>query len=667
MLHDSDLQTFVKLVHRARCDANPSTGNRPGSTLRAEKESSGLLHRNEYGQLVQALKIAYAAGDISDSPHRILYTIYRDMSDDEFRYLPLTYSKPWLDAIQWAISNPKPFPTDHLTDCRLDRQFVVGAACKALRNQGYEVQFGAHGPRIDESVRTKIVRRVDSLIKSLGGIKVINQLSRIIQATGRVHNGIWLLGNIPARIGERLKPALPLGWLLSIALRHIHVKPSTDNSTEAWNTAMKLAIDFAASMDCQRYNPFDGRQIHATDFLRVLAESLTWRELFTLPQAPPSILLTLRSAFAEIKWPTGYDELRVDIDLLFCELSDLLNRLSDRHLYRIPQSSAKSDYPHLWSCARSSLAGANTKYLAPFGAHPRDHDRYVLFQATDDNMVVLPRAMTAAAGCEAIFRLVWKRAGDSAGNIVGNTVTKAVAIACRKHTTSVLENEHYTLANRTTLEFDVAVRTGQQIVLFEIKAKSLTSAARIGDMMAFIEDYTKSFMAMLRQLVRHEHNIRLGLTPLSSSDEDPDSLQIRKVAVSPLSYGPVSDHVLVGAVYQSIYNARFNSKGENENQVRILEALNDSIEKIRQDIKEVAPRKDGHINLFKYMFHVYWYDLGQLLYVLQRGRSLIDGVFALGHLTANTQDFWTEAALAERSSLTREKWHPVSDRTVAKS
>ena len=665
MLQDSDLQTFVKLVQRAKCDVNPPTGRRPGSTLYAEKNPNDLIHRNEYGQLIQSLKIACAAGDISDSPHHILYTISQDLSASDFCYLPLTYSEPWLDAIRWAISNPKSLPTDRSLHGGRDRQIVVGIACRALRDQGYEVHIGAHGPRIDDSVRTKISQRIDTLMAQLGGIDAINRLSRITCKTGNMYDGIWLFGNRPVKIEQQLEPAVPLGWLLSIALRHIHVKPSTDNPAHTWNAAVRLAIDFAATMDCQRYNLFDGLHLHATDFFRTLGASLIWRELFTLPQVPPMVLPILRSAFAEINWPPGYEELRMDADRLFCELNHLLSHLSDTHLSRISQSSAKSDYPYIWNCARAPRGGVNTQYIDPFGEYARNHDRFVFFEATDDHMVVLPRAMTSAAGCEAIFRLVWKRAKEHAGDIVGAIVTKAVAIACQRDTPCVLENEQYLSATGTRLELDVAVRTDRQIVLFETKAKSLTSTARIGDLMAFLKDYTKSFMAMLRQLVRHERNIRLGLTSLNSSDEDSHSLQIRKVAVSPLSYGPVNDPVLSRSLFQSIYEARFDSKNGTKDHISILDALNDSINRIREDIEQVAPHKDGHIDLFRYMCDVYWYDLGQLLYVLRRGRSLADGVFALGHLTARTQDFWTEAALAERRSLTDSKWHPLTSHTAA--
>ena len=657
MLRDSDLQAFVALVQRAERDASPPTGVRPDSKLRAERKSNDLLHQNEYGRLERSLRIACAAGDVSDSPHRILHAIVQDFSSEDFCYLPLTHSAQWLDAIQWAISNPQPLVSDYRGQ---DRQFVAGTACQVLRRQGYQVHIGAHGPRVDAPARTEIARHIDSLIAQMGGIYAAHQLFRIIHETGKVHAGIWLFGNFPARIDQPPEPAVPLGWLLSIALRHIHVKPSTDDPADAWNTAVRLAIAFAASMDCQRYNRFDGLYLAAPDFLPALEESLTWRELFTLPQVPPSVVPTIRHAFTEILWPPGTDELRAEVDQLFRELDHLLTRLSVARLSWIPQSS-RSDYPLIWNYARAPQEGVNTEYLDPFGR--RNHDRFVFFEAVDDHVVALPPAMTAAAGCKAIFRLVWDKAGKRAGDIVGDTIEKSVAIACRTHAECVSEKVTYH-AGGAKLEIDVAVRAGQEIVLFETKAKSLTSVSRTGDMIAFIEDYTMSFMALFGQLVRHEHNIKLGLTPLNLADEDSGALHVTKVAISPLCYGPASDHVLAGSLVRSIAGARFSSVDGNEKHCDILDALNDRVDQIMNDIEQVAPRRGGQIDLFRYMLHVFWLDLGQLVYALQRGRSLVDGLSALRNLTFGTQDFWTEAALADRQSLTDSKWHPASGRAA---
>ena len=659
MLRESDLDVFVELARRAESDTRAPPEVHPDSTLRADRKSDDLLHRNEYSRLWRSLKIACAAGDVSESPHRILNIIIKDLTSEDYCYLPLTHSEKWLDSIRWAKSQPTSSVSNSLSISEQDRQYLVGTACQRLRSRGYAVRIGALGPRLDTYTSTKIAQHIDSLIAQIGGTSAVRQLCHFINTTGKVYDGMWLFGNLPTHNHQLPEPAVPIGWLLSLALRHIHRKQTTDDPQDAWERVVRLATDFAAALDCQRYNRFDSLYLDAPDFLPVLEESLKWRELFMLPQVPPLAVTTLRNAFSQIDWPNGTDALRGDIDRLFHELENLLVRLSADRLTAIPQPNASTYFPLLWLHSRPHLGAVNANYLDPFGTHSRNHDRFVFFEVDDDHMVVLPPSLTAAAACHAIFNLVWNKAGSQANDIVADTIEKSVAIACRAHTTSVSEKVKYR-EGKTDLEIDVAVRNDQEIVLFETKAKMLTAASRTGNMMALIDDYTKSFMSLLRQLVRHENNLKRGLTPLTKPEEDLDTLRITKVAVSPLSYGPMSDHVLANALFGSIVRALLSSVDGNAEHIEILNAFNRSIEQINSEIANIPPYKDNPTDLFHYMLYVFWFDLGQLLYTLHRGRSIIDGLSALRNITFSTQDFWTEAALADRNGLTAKNWRPLS-------
>jgi hypothetical protein len=487
MLDRSDLETFVELLRSAERQSSPSSTIRPSTVLSATTPPDDLLHRNELDRLRGSLKTASDAGDIPDSAHRVLYAIVQDLPPEGFRYLPLTHSNEWLQAIAWARAHPATLPSDDLPHPGQDRRFVVAKACRALRERGYRVDIGPHGPRIDDRTRTRIAQQVDSMLAQIGGIDAVEKLCRIIRETGRVHAGMWLLGNIPAGVGQPPQPSVPFGWLLSLALRHIHSKPSTTDAAKAWNSAINLAIDFAATTDCQRYNRFDGLSLAPSDFPPQLEESLKWRELFTLPQVPPSVLPTLHDAFLQIEWPDGAEVLRRDVDGLFRELRHLLETLSESGLTPMPKRTALSDFPLLWKHACAPRGKVNARYLDPFGEAPRDHDRYVFFHANDDRVVVLPRSLTAAAACEAIFRLVWSKADPApAGSIVSDTIEKSVAIASRKTNPGRVWEKLSYREGKTNLEMDVAVRDGDEIVLFEAKAKSLTPESRTGDLVAFI-------------------------------------------------------------------------------------------------------------------------------------------------------------------------------------
>ena len=661
MLKHSDLDAFVELARIAGREAKPSPAISPDKALRAEAQAADLLHRSELSRLRCSLKIASVAGDAPDSVHRILYAIVQDLSREGFIYLPLTCSKQWLDAIAWALHHPATPASDSLPHPGKDRQWAVGNACRALRNQGHHVDIGALGPAIDAAARTRIAKEVDSLFARIGGIDAAEQLFRILRDTRKRHAGMWLLGNVPTPVDQLPRPAVPTGWLLSLALRNIHASPTAADPSTAWHSAVGLAIDFAASTDCQRYDQFEGFSLDAPDFLPALTESLAWRELFTLPQMPPLVLPTLRKAFSQIRWPTGTDDLGRDVDQLLGELDRLLTNLREDGLTLMPRVTARCDYPLLWVHGGAPRNGVNARYLDPFGGHPRDHDPYAFFEAGDRRVVVLPPSLTAAAGCEAVFRLIWTSAERAAASeIVAGTIEKSVSIACRTHTARVWEKAPYH-AEGADLEIDLAGRDGLDIVLFESKAKSLTSKARTGDMMAFVDDYTKSFLALLGQLVRHDRNIKRGLTPLTEDDDDPGALCVAKVAVSPLSYGPASDHVLTNALMHAIAGARLDSVDGDPDRVRILEAFNKSVRQSVDIIARIAPRQDGKVEMRRYLMQVFWFDLGQLLYALHRGRSLTHAVSAMRPLTFGTRDFWTEAALADRRGLTTRSWHPVSE------
>ena len=660
MLKHSDFNAFVELVRIAERQAKPSPAINPDKVLRAEAVAADLLHRNELSRLCFSLKIASVTGDARQPVHRILYAIVQDLSLEGFIYLPLTCSKQWLDAIAWALHHPATPVSDSLPHPGKDRQWVVGNACRALRNRGYRVDVGALGPAIDAEARTRIARQVDSLFAQIGGIDATEQLFRILRDTGKQHAGMWLLGNIPTPVDRLPQPAVPTGWLLSLALRNIHACPTTAEPATAWNSAVRLATDFAAITDCQRYNRFDGFSLDAPDFLPALEESLAWRELFSLPQIPPSVLPTLRSAFTQIDWPAGTDDLRRGVDQLFGELDRLLGNLRDDGLTLMPRERVRFDYPLLWLRGAAPRDGVNADYLDPFGEHPRDHDSYVFLEAGDQRVAVLPPSLTAAAGCQSIFQHIWTSAERPvASTVVADTIEKSVAIACRTHRGRVWEKARYH-ADGADLEIDLAVRDGDEIVLFESKAKSLTTKARTGDMMAFIDDYTKSFLSLLGQLVRHDRNIRRGCTPLTEDEDDPSALRVVKVAVSPLSYGPASDQVLTNALMHAIADARLDSVDGDPHRVRILEAFNKSVERSIGIIDRIAPRQDGKVDMVRYLMGVSWFDLGQLLYALHRGRSLTASLSALRHLTFGTRDYWTEAALADRQGLTENYWRPDS-------
>ncbi len=540
-----------------------------------------------------------------------------------------------------------------------DRESRVGAACGRLRQRGYRIPIGVHGPHLSEDTRKQIAADIDALVAQCGGINTLAALFAFMGQARTTHDGMWLFGIGPSSTARSPDSAIPVAWLISLALRHIEGQAQTPSSATTWETLIELATDFAASMDCQRYSQFEDLNAEPHDFLRILQESLTWRELFTLPQVPPTTLKTIRSALLQASWPGGLGDVRTTVEGIFNEIEALINGLSSSAITQMPRSVAQTSFPHLWRHALGRTGRVNNGYLDPFASVARDHERFVFFEVDEQRVIVLSPPMATANACEALFRLVWRSAGNAASDLVGEALESAVARACRAHTSSVGEGVRYEV-NKSVFEMDVVVQERQEVILFETKAKSLTSRSRSGDMVQFIDDYVNSFLALLRQLVRHERHIRALQSPLDLSGVDPRTVRVTKIAVSPLSYGPAADHSLAGILFRSIAQAQLHPRTDDEKLAATLGEFNTTLELLMADIEAVAPRRGGAIDLFRYMLDMFWFDLGELLYVLQRGRSVLDAVSPLRHVTFGTRDFWTEAASADRQGLTNNKWHGIS-------
>ena len=115
--------------------------------------------------------------------------------------------------------------------------------------------------------------------------------------------------------------------------------------------------------------------------------------------------------------------------------------------------------------------------------------------------------------------------------------------------------------------------------------------------------HTRLRRALLRQLVRHDRNIKRGLTSLTQPNEDVGALRTTKVAVSRIGYGPASDHVLAGALFRSIVEVRFHPVMENTKHAEILCAFNRKLNDIMRDMEAVTIQDDGTIDLLAWIMH----------------------------------------------------------------
>lgn len=473
-----------------------------------------------------------------------------------------------------------------------------------------------------------------------------------------LHDGMWLFGEVGLGLYAAKDPMIPVGWLMSLALRNLDKKGTARKPAVAWASLIALATDFAAVHDCQRYSTFEDMDLHPSQLHRTLAASTLWREFFTLPQMPTQAMRQVLDALVGVLTEDDARRLGFPPSALVSEIVKLSENSSEDRATTFPRANAELALPLLTRLTQGAAERVNSDYSDPLSAQGRTQDSVLLFACGHDQAMTLPRSFLAEAACEFVFGLLWLKLGPRAGDVVGLTMERAIATACRGKAATVLSSHQYQVRG-DRFEFDAATRDGDHIALIETKGKMLTRQSRSGDMFAFFRDYTDSFLRMLSQLVHHEINLRAGDTPLTKPGEVVADLRPVKVAVSPLSYGPVSDKALSNTLVRSLVGAKLTVLVPDKENERIIADFNKRTAKILDDIASVAPKKDGLAELFPYLIDVFWLDLGQLLYVLARANTVWDAFRPLKHITFGSRDFWTELAHAERGGLTTGKWRPV--------
>ena len=560
------------------------------------------------------------------------------------RLVGLDQAEAWKLAMATARANSDYTPR---VPADKSREQVVGEACRRLVSRGRKLRVRAHGPEWDEASLREACAAIDYLISRLGGLTVTNQCAGSIKAIDRTFEDIWLLGDRGLGMGQLKEPAVPFGWLVGLAARHMHRPNRCRNPATAWRSLIMQACDVAASFDCQRYGQFEGiggiapAQIDAT-----VSEAISWRALFFTPQAPRLLLPRLQTAFRK-ELPRNSDpKTRASVIALIQEMIDLAEHLRSDGCVQIEKAHAWRSYPQLCTHARATKGLVNCQYRVPVRDTARDDTAFVLFDGPRDTFVLRPVAMSIHAFCEALFGLVRKQLGNNAAKTVGNVIETAIADACEGKAGQVWRRLSYG-TKRNPEEIDVVARSGDQVTLIEAKAKVLTRNGQVGTSGEFYNDYAQSFLPMVRQLAKHTRHLRAGATPVASAQEA-STLEVERIAVSPVSFGPIGDGLTTTALMSALPGVRIHALRADPKAHISTETFNTAVAKTMKELAQAIPKNaEGHHDLFDFFLSTRWLDLGQLLFALDRTDSVDTALQGIKHLTTGSRDFWSEFAFAQ--------------------
>ncbi|TDQ66189.1 hypothetical protein ATL17_0176 [Maritalea mobilis] len=651
MLDTNDIDTFVALFIKAEI-GNASEITKIAKTLHTE--SNDGLDAAEFWRLAQSMQIAAHLGEVAQEEANVA-TIIADNLESGVCH-PFSQDQAWLDAISIAKAINGRSPRPRIPE----RTIGVAASCARLKKNGRSISVNAFGPSWDQQSLKDACREIDSLAQLIGGEVIIKQLGYAKDKTNQIYDELWLFGETGLGVLEMKEPSLPEGWLLALAAKHMGQANIARKPEKCWQSLRTKMSDVASTFDCERYSQFEQLDIHPADFFRSVQSALLWKELFTAAQAPSRALPYIRDAFNKLLVLDKHADFLALLKLLWSEFDALSRQTVYGGSLSMTVVEANRDFPNLMEHSYARNGDINRNYIVPFDECATNDGRFVLFQGPTEKVLVRPTSITNSAFLETVFRLMWRLLKKDAEKLSGGVVEFALKLACTNKADKLLSCEKYTVG-KETFEMDIAARSQSNVTLIEAKSKSLTDQSRSGDMFSFLSDLSKSYFPMMTQLARHEKHLKAGLTALASIGDPIGELKIEKIAVSPLSYGPVGDKILASAIHRSLVNYNLVSIEDDPQKAKIISDFNNAYKDSINEIKTVAPKQDDRVEFHAYFLHTNWVDLGQMLYALDRANSVADALGPMRHISFMSRDFWTEVAYSDKQTLLSGRWKSLEE------
>lgn len=569
---------------------------------------------------------------VDGEPHQKLAEwILFGVNEKYFR--PLSERAPWLKAIR-AVYALMAVPGHEPTEVA-GRDTAVSRAALNLQARAYDMRLEGGQFVFVEGAFERCCADVDRRIQRLGGRFVIHKLLLVLQGTNRFVRGRYLVGRNASTVPGPADPAVPFGYLLNVALRHMHHPPSVLHADKEWAGVIALAGDLIAVGDVENYSTYGFLFTDHQSLPKYLERLLVGDFWLSLRQLiAKDALSMIRGLFnwidpAAIKAQLGWtvaDAVTLAENVLGNVDPAAINHMFHRHDLAKNGLSAKV-LDKMLPAFTHRVDELNRDFHTPLQSSAAIFDQKPLVWQPGQKLLMVSPALCALGFFEALASAARLIDAARADNLIGLAIEPFLAntFSARGVAPAIVSGKYK--VGSTTYDCDLAIQSKDAVMLFEIKKKSLTRAAIGGSVLEGLIDLSKSMIKAQTQLGYQEIQLlKEGkIAFVNGATLELRGRRIERIAVTLLDWGSIQYRTIVDNIYKVLVSATWGATGASDKQNKSVAEGNALLALLQTQARELTALKGSERQPF---FDWHFLGIPQILF-------LLDGVGSADEFYAN--------------------------------
>lgn len=609
MITNADIETFILLINEAR--DRPDTSSFPvlsefahlqtencsylyTDTLSAEIRTAivvpstdpAAINLRELHKALIRRSVFYGG---SFPYHEIPRAIFFGVNETYFR--SFIDREAWLRAIRIALIIRNTQIYSHLPNHGYERDVSTTQAACRLRDQNYRLRLEGQYFLFEEGELDRCCSDLDRMIAAFGGAQLLASLFRGYLRPLFVR-GRYMLGRLAKPVPDPDRgPAIPFGYLLNLAIKHMKQSGSLFNNDQ-FVRIIHLARDIVAILDLEAYSSFENMFIshrNLADFIQdaVLGDfCLSFRQLRVT-----DALFMFEHLF---DW-VNQSEMRANLGWTIDDALNLakaaLTATSPEEVnivFNIDVLQSRSGLNHrlikqMLPYFTYKTFEVNEKFLTPLNAEHANFEIKPFIWKSGNRTLLLSSVIGSIGFYESIvsaLRTLWP---DQVDNQIGISAEKMLAESFRNHgiQPSVVSKKYRIGPN--IYECDLVIEGPEAVILFEVKKKPLTRLARTGNVLVAIRDLVIAMLSAQLQLSRHEDQLLKNgkITFLDRSEVQLNGRQIERIAVTLFDWGSTQDRLSSDNILKILATAQVGSNSQSPYDLEIQDNIREALRKFQ--------------------------------------------------------------------------------------